>query len=134
MFSSEESSSRRRRFVQERVYGIQAAKDVTLWEVGRALNEDPELIQTEKRLSRNLAQEALIRPRLMTLPALQGAIVTHPAAFSRPDPRYDENRKAQPRTDDPIDIGTIRCKNGKSRPANISKRAKLNRILKATIT
>ena len=35
----------RQRFVQEMVYGIQAAKDVKLSEVGRALNEEPELIQ-----------------------------------------------------------------------------------------
>ena len=44
-----------RRFVGEMLYGLQAARDVKLSEIGRSLNEPIRLIKTENRLSRNLA-------------------------------------------------------------------------------
>ena len=44
-----------RRFVGEMLYGMQAARDVKLSEISRALHESIALIKTENRLSRNLA-------------------------------------------------------------------------------
>lgn len=49
----------KRRFVTEMLYGIQAAKDVKVSEIARALGEDIALIKTENRLCRNLADEDL---------------------------------------------------------------------------
>ncbi len=48
-----------RRFVIESVYGLQARQSVRLTEIGRALNEPNELIQTVKRLSNQLGREGL---------------------------------------------------------------------------
>lgn len=52
----------RRRLTGEMLYGIQAAKEVKVSEVARSLNEPIALIQTEKRLCRNLAAEDLTGP------------------------------------------------------------------------
>jgi len=48
-----------RRFVSEMLYGIQAAKDLKVSEIARSLNEKIALIQTEKRLCRNLARKEI---------------------------------------------------------------------------
>jgi hypothetical protein len=45
------------RLIQEMMFGIQAAKDVKLSNIARALGEPIRLIKTENRLSRNLAAE-----------------------------------------------------------------------------
>ncbi len=50
-------SKPKRRLVKEMVYGIQAAKDVKLSNITRALNEPIPLLKTEDRLSRNLDDE-----------------------------------------------------------------------------
>lgn len=50
-------SKPKRRLVKEMIYGIQAAKDVKLSNITRALNEPIPLIKTEDRLSRNLDDE-----------------------------------------------------------------------------
>jgi hypothetical protein len=47
----------KRRLIKEMIYGIQAAKDVKLSNITRALNEPIALIKTEDRLSRNLDDE-----------------------------------------------------------------------------
>ena len=44
----------KRKLIKEIVYGIQAAKDIKLSHITRALNESIPLIKTENRLSRNL--------------------------------------------------------------------------------
>lgn len=49
----------KRRFVSEMLYGVQAAKDVKVSEIARSLNEPIDLIKTENRLCRNLAQKDL---------------------------------------------------------------------------
>lgn len=46
-----------RRLIQEMLFGIQAAKDVKLSNIARALGEPIRLIKTENRLSRNLAAQ-----------------------------------------------------------------------------
>jgi len=48
-----------RRFVSQMLYGIQAAEDVKVSNIARALNESIRLIKTENRLCRNLAREDL---------------------------------------------------------------------------
>lgn len=48
-----------RRFVEECIYGIQASGDVKLSSIVRAIDDDIRPIHTEKRLSRNLDDEAL---------------------------------------------------------------------------
>jgi len=48
-----------RKFVQQMVYGIQAAQDVKLSSIARSLQEKITLIKTEDRLSRNLGAEVL---------------------------------------------------------------------------
>jgi len=50
-------SKPKRRLIKEMIYGIQAAKDVKLSNISRALNEALALIKTEDRLSRNLDDE-----------------------------------------------------------------------------
>jgi len=50
------------RFVGEMLYGIQAAGDVKVSEVSRALRESIPLIKTENRLCRNLSKEDLTAP------------------------------------------------------------------------
>jgi hypothetical protein len=50
-------SKPKRRLIKEMIYGIQAAKDVKLSNITRALNEPIALIKTEDRLSRNLDDE-----------------------------------------------------------------------------
>ena len=47
------------RFVRESTYGIQASGDTKLSSVVRAIDDDVEPIQTEKRLSRNIEDEHL---------------------------------------------------------------------------
>ena len=47
------------RFVRETTYGIQASGDTKLSSVVRAIDDDVEPIQTEKRLSRNIEDEHL---------------------------------------------------------------------------
>ncbi len=49
------------RFVREATYGIQASGDTKLSSIVRAIDDDIAPIQTEKRLSRNLEDEALER-------------------------------------------------------------------------
>ena len=49
----------KQRFVEEMIYGIQAAKDVKLSEIGRALDEEIALKKIEERLSRHLKQPGL---------------------------------------------------------------------------
>lgn len=48
-----------RRFIEECVYGIQASGDTKLSSIVRAIDDDIKPIYTEKRLSRNLDDEAL---------------------------------------------------------------------------
>jgi hypothetical protein len=50
-------SKPKQRLVKEMIYGIQAAKDIKLSNISRALNEPIALIKTEDRLSRNLDDE-----------------------------------------------------------------------------
>ena len=45
------------KFIHQMIYGIQAAKDVKLSNIARALNEDISLIKTECRLSRQISRE-----------------------------------------------------------------------------
>jgi hypothetical protein len=52
-------SKPKQRLVKEMIYGIQAAKDIKLSNITRALNEPIALIKTEDRLSRNLDDEEL---------------------------------------------------------------------------
>ena len=47
-------SKPKRKLIKEIIYGIQAAKDIKLSNITRALNESIPLIKTENRLSRNL--------------------------------------------------------------------------------
>lgn len=47
----------RQKFIHQMIYGIQAAKDVKLSNIARALNEDIPLIKTENRLSRQITKE-----------------------------------------------------------------------------
>jgi hypothetical protein len=49
----------RRRFMSEMLYAIQAAEDVKISNLARALNEEIALIKTENRLCRNLSEEDL---------------------------------------------------------------------------
>jgi hypothetical protein len=49
--------SAKQRLVKETIYGIQAAKDMELSSITRALNESIPLSKTEDRLSRNLDDE-----------------------------------------------------------------------------
>jgi hypothetical protein len=51
---SKSLSKPKRRLIKEVIYGIQAAKDIKLSHITRALNESIPLIKTENRLSRNL--------------------------------------------------------------------------------
>ncbi len=50
-------SKPKQRLIKEMIYGIQAAKDIKLSNITRALNESIPLIKTEDRLSRNLDDE-----------------------------------------------------------------------------
>jgi len=52
-----ELSKPKQRLIREVIYGIQAAKDIKLSNISRALNEPIALIKTEDRLSRNLDDE-----------------------------------------------------------------------------
>ena len=45
------------KFIHQMIYGIQAAKDVKLSNIARALNEEISLIKTECRLSRQISRE-----------------------------------------------------------------------------
>jgi hypothetical protein len=47
-------SKPKRRLIKEIIFGVQAAKDIKLSQITRALNESIPLIKTENRLSRNL--------------------------------------------------------------------------------
>jgi len=55
-------SKPKRRLVKEIIYGIQAAKDIKLSHITRALNESIPLIKTENRLSRNLDDQDFTDP------------------------------------------------------------------------
>ncbi len=58
------------KFACQMLFGIQASQDVKLSNIARSLKEDIELIETEKRLSRNLKAEELEReltPRLVSM-------------------------------------------------------------------
>ena len=48
-----------RRFIEECIYGIQASGDTKLSSIVRAIDDDIRPIYTEKRLSRNLNNDAL---------------------------------------------------------------------------
>lgn len=52
-------SKPKQRFIKEMIFGIQAAKDVKLSSITRALDESISLKKTEERLSRNLAMPGL---------------------------------------------------------------------------
>jgi hypothetical protein len=54
---AKELSKPKQRLIKEMIYGIQAAKDVKLSNISRALNEPVAFIKTEDRLSRNLEDE-----------------------------------------------------------------------------
>lgn len=49
----------KRKFLMDMIYGIQAGEDVKVSNVARSLGEEIDLIQTEKRLSRQLSQDDL---------------------------------------------------------------------------
>jgi len=51
-----------RRFIEECIYGIQASGDTKLSSIVRAIDDDIRPIYTEKRLSRNLNNDALADP------------------------------------------------------------------------
>ena len=51
-----------RRFIEECIYGIQASGDTKLSPIVRAIDDDIRPIHTEKRLSRNLNNDALAAP------------------------------------------------------------------------
>ncbi len=58
------------KFACQMLFGIQASQDVKLSNIARSLKEDIELIETEKRLSRNLKAKELEReltPRLVSM-------------------------------------------------------------------
>lgn len=58
------------KFVCQMLFGIQASQDVKLSNIARALKEDISLIETEKRLSRNLKAEELekvLTPQLVSM-------------------------------------------------------------------
>ena len=61
-----------RRFVGQMLYGIQAAEDVKVSNIARALNEKVPLIKTENRLCRNLAK-ADLTDRINRFLAWEGA-------------------------------------------------------------
>ena len=52
-------SKPKKRFVSQVLYGMQASRDIKLSNIARSLNEDIELIQTEKRLSRQMISKDL---------------------------------------------------------------------------
>jgi hypothetical protein len=56
---SAQFSRPKQRFIEQMVYGICARQEVKLSEIARSLEEDVALIQTEKRLSRNLNSEGM---------------------------------------------------------------------------
>lgn len=49
----------KQRFIEQMVYGICAGQDVKLSEISRCLEEDVDLVRTEKRLSRNLDTDGM---------------------------------------------------------------------------
>ena len=51
-----------RRFIEECIYGIQASGDAKLSSIVRAIDNDIRPVYTEKRLSRNLNNDALAAP------------------------------------------------------------------------
>jgi len=51
-----------RKWIVQMLYGIQASKDVKLFNIARGLNEEIPLIKTEARLSRNLGKMDLTEP------------------------------------------------------------------------
>jgi hypothetical protein len=58
------------KFVTQMLFGIQASQDVKLSNIARALKEEIALIDTEKRLSRNLKAEKLekeLTPQLVRM-------------------------------------------------------------------
>ena len=57
------------RFVREATYGIQASGDTKLASIVRAIEDDVAPIQTEKRLSRNIEDEALEQEVSNSLPS-----------------------------------------------------------------
>lgn len=54
-------SKPKKKFVSQVLFGIQASRDIKLSNVSRSLNEGIKLLQTEKRLSRNLASSDLTK-------------------------------------------------------------------------
>ena len=56
---SAQFSRPKQRFIEQMVYGICARQEVKLSEIARSLEEDVALIQTEKRLSRNLNSDGM---------------------------------------------------------------------------
>jgi hypothetical protein len=73
------------RFVEEMLYGIQAAQDVKLSCIGRTLEEDISLDKTEERLSRNLDHEEL-EPELHRQVAEMGSRLVHRDTYVLVDP------------------------------------------------
>jgi Transposase DDE domain len=62
------------KFVSQMLFGIQASQDVKLSNIARSLKEDIPLIDTEKRLSRNLKAEDLwntLTPQLVRMAAVR---------------------------------------------------------------
>jgi len=49
----------KRKFISQVLYGIQASRDIKLSNIARSLDEDIELLQTEKRLSRHMMSKDL---------------------------------------------------------------------------
>lgn len=74
-----------RRFVEQMLYGIQAAQDVKLSCIGRALEEGIPLLKTEERLSRNLEHEEL-EAELQRQVAEMGSRYVHPDTYVLVDP------------------------------------------------
>ena len=49
----------KKRFVSQILYGIQGSRDIKLSNIARSLDENIELLQTEKRLSRHMMSKDL---------------------------------------------------------------------------
>lgn len=73
------------RFVEQMLYGIQAAQDVKLSCIGRTLEEDIPLAKTEERLSRNLDHGEL-EPQLHQQVAELGSRYVHADTYVLVDP------------------------------------------------
>lgn len=84
-------------YVRDMLFGISVGRSVMLSEIGRSLSEDADLITTEMRLSRNLANvnldEAPIRERYLSTvePFVQDAVVA--LDFSEIRKEYSEKQE-----------------------------------------